>query len=397
MRNKNILIAQGGGPTMVINQSLIGLLINAKRSGFNVYGSLNGVRGIVNNNFVKLNKISEEKSELIANTPSSILGSTRDKPDTKYCEEILKVLKQKKIDSFFYIGGNDSSDSLRIISEKAKIDYYELQCVHIPKTIDNDLVRNDHTPGFGSAAKYVAMAFSGINLDVRSLPGVYIGVVMGRHAGFLAASSALLKKKEGDGPHLIYTPEIDFNIKKFFKDIKNIYDKYGRCIIAVSEGIQDKKRRLIANYATDLSEKDSHGNVQLSGTGSLGDYLVNQIKKNLKISRVRADTFGYMQRSFLGCSSEVDKKEAMLIGKKAFDYSLNSKQSFSVSIIPRNKFSLPYSIKYGTNSLSDIAAKTKYLDKKFINKNQNFITQSFIKYAKPLIGNEIPKFVTSLK
>lgn len=195
MRNKNILIAQGGGPTMVINQSLIGLLINAKQSGFNVHGSLNGVRGIVNNNFVKLNKISGEKSELIANTPSSILGSTRDKPDTKYCEEILKVLKQKKIDSFFYIGGNDSSDSLRIISEKAIRDNYELQCVHIPKTIDNDLVCNDHTPGFGSAAKYVAMAFSGINLDVRSLPGVYIGVVMGRHAGFLAASSALLKKK----------------------------------------------------------------------------------------------------------------------------------------------------------------------------------------------------------
>ena len=187
---------------------------------------------------------------------------------------------------------------------------------------------------------------------------------MGRHAGFLAASSALLKK-EDDGPHLIYTPEISFNIKKFFKDIKNIYNRYGRCIIAVSEGIQDKKKRLIANYASDLSEKDSHGNVQLSGTGSLGDYLVNQIKQNLKISRVRADTFGYMQRSFLGCSSEVDKKEAMLIGKKAFDYSLNSKKSFSVSIIPRNKFSLPVtSVKYGTNALSDIAAKTKYLDHK---------------------------------
>ena len=168
---------------------------------------------------------------------------------------------------------------------------------------------------------------------------------------------------------MIYTPEISFNIKKFFKDIKNIYNRYGRCIIAVSEGIQDKKK-LIETLATNLSEKDSHGNVQLSGTGSLGDYLVNQIKQNLKISRVRADTFGYMQRSFLGCSSEVDKKEAMLIGKKAFDYSLNSKKSFSVSIIPRNKFSLPYSVKYGTNALSDIAAKTKYLDKKFINKDE---------------------------
>ncbi len=398
MRKKKILIAQGGGPTMVINQSLVGLFRYAQKNSLDVYGALNGVRGIVESNFVNLNNISKEKAEIIAKTPSSILGSTRDKPDNNYCNEILRVLKQQKISSFFYIGGNDSSDSLRIISEKSQQENYNLDCIHIPKTIDNDLVYNDHTPGFGSAAKYVAMAFSGIDLDVRSLPGIYIGVVMGRHAGFLAAASALLKKKNDDGPHLIYTPEMVFDLKKFYNDVKITYEKLGRCVIAVSEGIQDYKKKLIAQYATkNLSEKDSHGNIQLSGTGSLGDYLANQIRNNLKINRVRADTFGYMQRSFLGCASEVDQKEARLIGQKALTYSLKIKRSFSISIIPRREYSLPYSVQFGINNLSDIAAKTKLLSKVFINKKENFVTKEFVNYAKPLIGKKIPQFTNSIK
>ena len=398
MRKKKILIAQGGGPTMVINQSLVGLFRYAQKNSLDVYGALNGVRGIVESNFVNLNNISKEKAEIIAKTPSSILGSTRDKPDNNYCNEILRVLKQKKISSFFYIGGNDSSDSLRIISEKSQQENYNLDCIHIPKTIDNDLVYNDHTPGFGSAAKYVAMAFSGIDLDVRSLPGIYIGVVMGRHAGFLAAASALLKKKNDDGPHLIYTPEMVFDLKKFYNDVKITYEKLGRCVIAVSEGIQDYKKKLIAHYATkNLLEKDSHGNIQLSGSGSLGDYLANQIRNNLKINRVRADTFGYMQRSFLGCASEVDQKEARLIGQKALTYSLKIKRSFSISIIPRREYSLPYSVQFGINNLSDIAAKTKLLSKVFINKKENFVTKEFVNYAKPLIGKKIPQFTNSIK
>ena len=187
-KNKNILIAQGGGPTNVINMSLVSILEQEKKLGSNVIGSLNGVNGIINNRFTNLNKVSSSDLKLIAQTPGAALGSTRDKPDEKYCFEILKVLKKKKIDKFYYIGGNDSSDSLRIISEYAKDSNFNLQCIHIPKTIDNDLVSNDHTPGFGSAAKYVAQLFSGINYDVKSLPGVYIGVVMGRHYRFSDSS-----------------------------------------------------------------------------------------------------------------------------------------------------------------------------------------------------------------
>ena len=244
--NKNILIAQGGGPTNVINQSLVGIIQQEKNYKSKILGSINGVNGIINNRFISLNKISENDLKTIANTPGAALGSTRDKPDKKYCKEILKILKNKKISKFYYIGGNDSSDSLRIISEYAKDIKYNLQCIHIPKTIDNDLVCNDHTPGFGSAAKYVAQLFSGINYDVKSLPGVYLGIVMGRHAGFLTASSSLLKKENDDGPNLIYIPESPFEMNTFLNQVKSIFNKYGRCVIAISEGIQDKNKKLIS-------------------------------------------------------------------------------------------------------------------------------------------------------
>ena len=244
IKEKNILIAQGGGPTNVINQSLCGI-IQASKKKYNILGALNGVRGIVNSKFISLNRLKSEELQLIANSPGSILGSTRDKPDEKYCLDIIRILKERKISKFFYIGGNDSSDSLKIISSKIDM-HVKIQCIHVPKTIDNDLLCNDHTPGFGSAAKYVALLFAGINYDVRSLPGVYIGVVMGRHAGFLTASSILLKKSTSDGPHLIFVPEQPFSENFFLTKVKECYEKYGRCIIAVSEGIQDSKKNLFS-------------------------------------------------------------------------------------------------------------------------------------------------------
>lgn len=393
---KKILIAQGGGPTVVINQSLVGVIEEAYKNNFDVIGSLNGVNGIINSKFLNLSKLSKPEQKLISNTPSAFLGSTRDKPDKKYCEEIFTVLEKNKITKFFYIGGNDSSDSLKIISEAAKTKDYNLQCIHIPKTIDNDLVLNDHTPGFGSAAKFVASAFAGINLDVKALPGIYIGVVMGRHAGFLTASSSLLKKNTMDGPHLVYLPEINFNINSFLHDVHEFHRKLGRCVIAVSEGIKDKNNKLIANYLSKNLDKDAHGNVQLSGISSVGDFLVGNIKNKLKVNRVRSDTFGYLQRSFLGCSSEIDEKEAKELGRKAFLFSKKTNSSFSVCIKERQNFNTNYSISLGINKLSDVAGKTKFMSKKFINTKGNFTTEAFKNYAKPLIGKKFPNFITSL-
>ena len=387
--NKNILIAQGGGPTNVINMSLVSIIQEEKKLKSSVIGSLNGVNGIINNNFMNLNKISKNDLKIISQTPGAALGSTRDKPDKKYCLEILKVLKRKKISKFYYIGGNDSSDSLRIISEYARKIEYDVQCIHIPKTIDNDLVSNDHTPGFGSAAKYVAQLFSGINCDVKSLPGVYLGIVMGRHAGFLTASSALLKKNNRDGPHLIYLPEFAFSSQSFLKNIKQIFNKYGRCVIAVSEGIQNKNKKLISQEISKTQEYDAHGNIQLSGSGSLGDFLANKIKTKLKLPRVRADTLGYPQRSFLGSTSEVDQKEAFEIGKFAVRKSRQVISSFSAGIKERKILSRPYKVLFTINSLAEVAGQTKVMSKKFYNYKQNFITKEFVNYALPLIGKKI--------
>ncbi|MCW9040062.1 MAG: 6-phosphofructokinase, partial [Rhodospirillales bacterium] len=322
MLKGKVLVAQGGGPTAVINQSLAGVVIESRKFANvdKVYGAFHGVNGIVNEDFLDLTQETTHNLEMVANTPASALGSTRDKPDLKYCQEIFKVLKAHDVSTFFYIGGNDSSDTARIVAEEAKKSSYALRCIHIPKTIDNDLVINDHTPGFPSAARFVASAFAGVNLDNRALKGVYIGVVMGRHAGFLTAAAALGRKFDDDGPHLIYLPERTFDVDKFAADVKAIYDKYGRCVIAVSEGIHDETGEPIISKLSEEIERDAHGNIQLSGTGALADLLVDQIKKKTGIKRVRGDTFGYLQRSFLGCVSDVDQREAREVGEKAVQY-----------------------------------------------------------------------------
>lgn len=383
-----IVVAQGGGPTAVINQSLVGVVIESRK--FNqvtkVYGAENGVNGIINENFLDLTQETTHNLEQVAITPSSALLSTRDKPDAKYCQEIFNILKAHDVRYFFYIGGNDSADTVRIVNEEAKKADYEFRAIHIPKTIDNDLMINDHTPGYPSAARFVAQAFIGANLDNRALPGVYIGAVMGRHAGFLTAASGLAQKYPDDGPHLIYLPEVSFNVEKFSNDVMKNYQKYGRCVVAVSEGVQDENGNPIITKLTNETEKDAHGNVQLSGTGALGDLLSEHIKKTTKIKRVRSDTFGYLQRSFIGCVSDVDLHEAREVGEKAVQYALWHNKDGSVTI-HRTGF---YSVDYKISPLNDIAAKTRHMPDEFINKEKNHITDAFRMYLRPLLGSGFP-------
>jgi 6-phosphofructokinase 1 len=300
--------------------------------------------------------------------------------------EIFKVLKAHDVRYFFYIGGNDSADTVRIVNEQATKADYEFRAIHIPKTIDNDLVMNDHTPGFGSAARFVASAFTGANLDNRALPGVYIGVVMGRHAGFLTASSAMAQKYPDDGPHLIYLPERPFHRDTFLSDVKRVYDLYGRCVIAVSEGIVDDKGIPIVTKLSNNQEKDAHGNIQLSGTGALGDLLSDLVRTKLKIKRVRSDTFGYLQRSFIGCVSDVDQHEAREVGERAAHYAIWYNMDGSISI-QRTGF---YSVNYQLENLSEIAGKTRIMPNNFINTEGNGITDDFRYYVRPLLGSGFP-------
>ncbi|MGI6537665.1 MAG: 6-phosphofructokinase [Caldicoprobacterales bacterium] len=384
-----VLIAQGGGPTAVINQSLVGAVLEARKypQVTHVYGALNGVSGIINENFLDLTQETEHNLNVVANTPSSALMSTRDKPDEAYCKQMFEVMQKHNIRYFFYIGGNDSSDTVRIVSEEAKRIGYDFRAVHIPKTIDNDLMVNDHTPGYGSAARFVAQAFMGVNLDNRALPGVYIGVVMGRHAGFLTAASAMAQLYPDDGPHLIYLPERPFDTDKFLKDVKNVYDKYGRCVIAVSEGIQDAEGNPIITKLTGEVEKDAHGNVQLSGTGALGDTLSQYVKDNLNIKRVRSDTFGYLQRSFAGCVSDVDQIEAREVGERAAQFAIRDNLDGSVTIHRVGN----YAVDYRLTNIKEIAALTKLMPDEFINEEGNHVTEAFRSYVRPLLGSNMPQ------
>lgn len=387
----NAVIAQGGGPTAVINQSLVGAVLEMKKYKEirGIYGALHGVSGIINEEFLDLNCETRESLEEVANTPCSALFSTRDKPTEEYCARIFKVFKKYDIRYFFYIGGNDSSDTVRIVSEYAKKEKYDFRAFHIPKTIDNDLVLNDHTPGFGSAAKFVAEAFMGVNLETRALNGIYLGVVMGRHAGFLTAAASLGKERADDGPHLIYMPERAFSLEQFLEDIREVYQRLGRCVIAVSEGIVDEKGETIGAKLKEKVTRDAHGNVELAG-GELGDMLVKSIKEHLQISRVRADTFGYLQRSYRGTVSEVDQVEAREAGAKAVQFAMEGTKKSGSVVLVRNSES-EYGISYELKELEEIAAKTKVMPKEFINEKGNNVTEAFSEYALPLIGENIQK------
>jgi 6-phosphofructokinase 1 len=301
---------------------------------------------------------------------------------------MFKVMQKHDIRYFFYVGGNDSSDTVQIVNRHAEEAGYEFRAIHIPKTIDNDLVLNDHCPGFGSAARFVTQAFIGLNLDNRALSGVLIGVVMGRHAGFLTASASLARKYVDEGPHLIYLPERPFSTDKFLAAVDRVYKEHGLCTVAVSEGIQDEQGTPIAVALAGSLERDAHGNVQLSGTGIVGDLLAAQVKSKLKIKRVRADTFGYLQRSFLGVSSDRDAHEAREVGEIAVQYAMWDNVDGSVVI---RRPVLNYSVSYDLVPLASVAGKTRVMPDEFINSEENGVTRAFDNYCRPLIGSSVPE------
>lgn len=405
----NAVIGQSGGPTAVINQSLVGVVeklreIGAGRPGSpigRILGMRHGVRGLTKGEFHDLTDIERARLDRIAVTPSAALGSTRDKPDAAYCERIFDACRKHDIRYFFYIGGNDSSDACRIVNELARKAGYELRCFHIPKTVDNDLLVNDHTPGFPSAARFVAKACMADFLDNISLPGIKINVIMGRHAGFLTAASALARRHDReqgstDGPQLIYLPEVPFDLDRFVHDVAEIYDRKGRCHIALSEGIQDAEGVAIGARLIKGAQVDAHGNVQLSGSGALGDQLADLLKEKLtpvggKPPRVRADTFGYVQRCFPD-ASPIDQREARGAGHYAVELAVSGDSDGSVAI---TRTSTPgpwecYSVAFNRIELADVAAKTRHMPPEFIAGHNN-VSLAFHDYCRPLVG-PLPEF-----
>ena len=389
------VIGQSGGPTAVINRSLVGFIKEATSQEYEeVLGARHGLSGMLSEDFVDLSKLSDSQLYGIAKTPAAALGSVRKKPTEEDIEKLISIFEKQNIRYFFYIGGNDSAETANLVSEGAKQIGYEMKAFHIPKTIDNDLLETDHCPGYGSAARFVAHAFQGDDADNRSLKGIKINVLMGRHAGWLTAASTLGKSSEEDGPHLVYVPEKVFNIDEFLKDVKEVYDSLGRCVVAVSEGIHNNEGDyFLQTYASDTGsglagKTDSHGNIQLSGSGALGDTLTNIVSEHIDGARVRADTFGYLQRSFLADISEVDAEEAERVGRHSVIASLDLQ---SGSVILKRQLSETYYCDVDVVDLDKVAKNTKDMPEEFLDNKKPYVTNEFFKYAMPLTGGIEPK------
>jgi 6-phosphofructokinase 1 len=389
----NIAVAQSGGPTCAINASLVGVFKESLKepSIDAIFGSINGIEGIISNHLIDMKSmiLTNEDMDLLRQTPSTVLGSCRYKlpdwreDDTVY-KQIVSTLKQRQIGAFFYIGGNDSMDTVNKLSEYFAETGIDVKVIGIPKTIDNDLCITDHTPGFGSAAKYVAVTMREITRDstVYSIPSVTVVEVMGRHAGWLTASSAVLHALGETAPHLIYVPEVKFTIEKFFKDVRREMAKHKAVIVAVSEGVEVPE-------GVQSGVVDNFGHKYLSG---IGKYLEEMIRKEIGC-KVRSIELNVMQRCSSHICSRTDIIESENIGAAGVRCALNG-DTGKVMVFKR-VCEMPYTTVIETADASEIANREKYLPKKFINSTEDNITDAAVSYFMPLIQGE-PDLVMEL-
>lgn len=382
----NILYAQSGGVTGVINSSAYGVIKRAlhEKSTEKIYVARDGLNGILTDNLFDLSDIDEQKLEYLKGTPSSAFGSCRKKitssNEKEYLDKIFETFEKYKIDVFFYNGGNDSMDTANKIYNHAGNISYDIKVIGIPKTVDNDLYGTDHTPGYGSAARMLSLYALEGSLDVRSMARdstkVFILETMGRHAGWLAASTVITKLSNNIGPHIILVPEDIFDEKHFLEKVLYTVNKYGYCSVVASEGITYND----GTFVSDMGYSDNFGNKQL---GNVGNTLSKMIYNNLKL-KVHTAVPDYLQRSGGHILSLTDVNEAVLCGSSAVDMALQDITGKMVTIERISDY--PYKSAFSNVDLSDVANNTKLLPKKFI--DDYFITDEFIKYVQPLIYPE---------
>lgn len=391
MSRKNVIVAQSGGPTVAINASLSGVIRQALESDTyeTVYGSLNGILGIINNDYLDLTAMAKEDDSFLSRletTPAMFLGSCRHKlphyldDDSSYVY-IFNQFQKQNIGAFFYIGGNDSMDTVLKLSEYAKIIGSDVRIIGIPKTVDNDLCMTDHTPGFGSAAKYVAASLLEIAHDTLIYPvqSVTIVEIMGRDAGWLTAASALARNAYNTAPHLIYLPEVPFHMEEFLLDIKRLLFEQNNIIIAVSEGIRDSDGTYIS---ASESSVDNFGHQQLSGAGKTLEHLV---KEKLGV-KVRSVEINILQRCAAHLASQTDLHEAVMLGRRAV---LLSEEGITASMVTLNRISnAPYTVEYSYAEIKNIANEAKSVPKEWISSAGNDVTDEMIAYLLPLIQGE---------
>lgn len=389
--SQNCIVAQSGGPTAAINASLAGVIQGVLDSSSydTIYGSINGIQGVINNKFLNLSEKAKEPSFIkrLTATPAMYLGSCRFRlpdyhEDEEFYKEIFERFNEYNIGAFFYIGGNDSMDTVAKLSAYAEKIGSNIRIAGVPKTIDNDLVITDHTPGYGSACKYLASSIREIAYDtyIYALPSITIIEVMGRDAGWLTAASALARNSFSPAPHLIYLPEVPFSTEKFIEDIKEVQKKYCNIIVAVSEGIRDEQ----GNYlSATTAAADKFGHAQLSGTGKCLELLV---KEKLGI-KVRSIELNVLQRCAGHLSSKTDLDESFNLGKTAVKFTEDGDTGFMATI--ERISNSPYQTRISHAPVSEIANLAKEVPREWINDEGNDVTAEAIEYIKPLIMGEV--------
>lgn len=387
---KNLIVGQSGGPTAAINSTLAGVIkggINSDKIG-KVYGMVNGILGMLSGNIVDLDDLgnNDEQISLLQKTPSSYLGSCRykmPKDDEEVYKKVFEILESYNIGYFFYIGGNDSMDTAAKLSKYAKEHDKDIKFVGVAKTVDNDLPEMDHTPGFGSAAKYVATTVREIAHDagVYDLKSVEIVEVMGRDAGWLTGSS-VLAGIGGLGPDLIYLPECAFDLEKFYKDIEDRLKVQNHVLVVLSEGIRTADGKYVCEIVAN-GQKDAFGHTQLGGTGKVLEGLVKE-KFGVKVRSIELNT---PQRCASHILSKTDIEESFNLGYSAVDAALMGKTGVVMAI--KRVSDNPYSVTYEAVDVNKVANEAKTVPEDYINKDKNFVTQKFIDYISPLVVGEI--------
>jgi 6-phosphofructokinase 1 len=385
----NCLVAQSGGPTAVINASVAGVVAEALNHNCieEVYGGLNGVLGIINEEFVDLAAESQQQIRALRHTPGAALGTCRYKLKKQQdFDRVLEVFKTHNIRYFFYCGGNDSQDTADKISKLAQAQNYELRVIGIPKTIDNDLPVTDHCPGYGSVVKYVCTTVRELACDNEAMGQndlVSILEVMGRNAGWIAAGSALAKRRDHphDPPHLIYLPETPFSAEKFVEDVRRVLKREKYCFVVVGEGLLDKD----GNYvATDSTNTDAFGHAQLGGAA---EYLKGLVEQQVGV-KARTAKLGIAQRAAAHCSSKTDNDEAFLAGQAAVRAAIAGETDKMVVLVRGD--TEHYTCETGLAALSEIANGVKKLPREWINEDNVSMNFQFFRYALPLIQGEVP-------
>lgn len=379
----NMLIAHGGGPTAVINASLYGAIDEAKKDERigEIYGALGGTEGILKEDFVDFNKVSQEDLELLLTTPASAIGTSRFPLYDDEYGKMLEVFEKYNIKYILFNGGNGSMDTCGQIHKRVKD--LDIRVVGIPKTIDNDISITDHCPGFGSAANFIATSVAEVAQDVKSLP-IHVSIIesMGRNAGWIAASAALARKEEGDAPHLIYLPERAFNEEEFLADVKRLHEEKGGVVVVVSEGLLGEDGKPVA---PPIFETD-----RATYFGDTGTYLATLVIEKLGI-KARSEKPGLLGRTSIGLQSKIDREEAIDAGRAAARAALAGETGVMVGL--KRISNEPYKCETILIPIAEVMMHERTMPDSYINDRGNDVTQEFVEWCKPLIGTEIPKYI----